>query len=81
MTNYTADILLRKAVIVAGLGLHSQSLGVLLIIGESSGDLIDSLANLLFPNFALIAYPGLAVGTIGELALLFWFLVTGGKTY
>lgn len=55
-------------------------LGILLVLGGSIGYFIDSLSKLIAPEFAALAYPGLAVGTIAEIWLLVWLLIKGGKT-
>ncbi|MFX1256563.1 MAG: DUF4386 domain-containing protein [Promethearchaeota archaeon] len=54
-------------------------MGVLLIIGASLGYLLDGITYFLFPNYAAIAYPGLAVATIAELSLSLWLFLKGAK--
>jgi hypothetical protein len=54
-------------------------IGFLLMIGGPFGYLIDSTSQLLLLNSGVIAYPGLAVATIGEVSLFIWLLAKGGK--
>jgi hypothetical protein len=43
------------------------------------GHLIQFFTLFLFPNYAVITYPGLAAATIGELSFCFWLLFKGAK--
>lgn len=60
-------------------GYVPRLLGIFLMVGGPLGYFIDSFTNLLFPSIAVLAYPGLVVGTIAELWLCIWLLVKGGK--
>lgn len=61
-------------------GFVPKLLGILLFIGGTIGYLIDSSCKLFIPDLAVLAYPGLAVGTVAEIWLLFWLLTKGGKS-
>jgi len=51
-------------------------LGILLMAG-SSGFLIESFVMTLIPDYQILTYPGLAIGTIAELSTIFWLLIRG----
>ena len=51
----------------------------IMVILASFGHLIQYFQIFLFPDLAVITYPGLAVATIAELSLCFWLLIKGVK--
>jgi hypothetical protein len=59
-------------------GLLPRILGILLII-DFFGVLIWFIQFFLFPGYALITYPGLAVSFVAEFSLAVWLLIKGVK--
>lgn len=53
-------------------------LGILLMIA-CFGHLLEFFQIFLFPNYKVIAYPGLIAAMIGEFSLMFWLLIKGVK--
>jgi len=59
-------------------GFIPKVLGVLLMIG-CFGYLIECLTTLLFPDYTMITYPGIAIAAVAEFSLIFWLLLKGVK--
>ena len=51
----------------------------IMVILACFGHLIQYFQIFLFPDLAVITYPGLAIATIAELSLCFWLLIKGVK--
>jgi hypothetical protein len=59
-------------------GFFPRVLGMLLILA-TFGHLIEIFTAFLFPNYAVVTYPGLIIATIGEFSFCFWLLIKGAK--
>jgi len=59
-------------------GFFPKSLGVLLMLA-AFGYLIPFFTAFLFPNYEVVAYPGLVVAVIAEVSFCLWLLIKGVK--